>query len=430
MANFSDLNPAFVERLNRFKAALDQAGIGYTMESGYRSPEQQAEIYERSGHGTKFAAAPPWRSYHNYGLAADVLARNAADYPRMWDIAPQYGLTALKAYDKPHFQMGGGNLNQLVNQYRLAGWRPADMPAPAQGAIAYDAPMAQPSRPGTRTPGTTLNSPLDIVLQAESGDRNINNTHQMTSSGQAQGNAQITTGTWNDFAPQAGIDLKQYPTPDSAPRDVQIKVASIIPLNRWASSTVNKVLAAYPGIDTSKTLGSIQSAAINPSGGPGAAAGGPSAVPASTAPGQAPFGSAGNLPGFEANSPGAKMTAEGLKSLGIGGKAAEPPPMPPPMQLQTQATGGPMMLGPGQQNMMGRAVAQQALAQQGFLTQPQLASAFTGAPPQQPIALPGTMTGMPSMPGTTLNSPSQLQMALMQGALSPYDAYGQGQGQA
>jgi hypothetical protein len=101
--------------------------------------------------------------------------------------------------------------------------------------------------------------------------------------------------------------------------------------------------------------------------------------------------------------------------------------MPSPMQLQAQATGGPMMLGPGQQNMMGRTVAQQALAQQGYLTQPQLASAFTGAPPQQPTALPGMMTGMPSMPGTTLNSPSQLQMALMQGVLSPYDAYGQGQ---
>ena len=43
----------------------------------------------------------------------------------------------------------------------------------------------------------------------------------------------------------------------SAPRDVQAKVASAIPLNRWAPTTVNAVLAKYPGIDTSQTLGPI-----------------------------------------------------------------------------------------------------------------------------------------------------------------------------
>ena len=39
------------------------------------------------------------------------------------------------------------------------------------------------------------------------------------------------------------------------------------------------------------------------------------------------------------------------------------------------------------------------------------------------MAPPGAATGMPSMPGTTLNSPSQLQMALMTGAMNPYDLY-------
>jgi hypothetical protein len=38
---------------------------------------------------------------------------------------------------------------------------------------------------------------------------------------------------------------------------------------------------------------------------------------------------------------------------------------------------------------------------------------------------PGGATGIPmtGIAGTTLNSPSQLQMALMTGALSPYDMY-------
>jgi len=342
-------------------------------------------------------------------------------------MAPQYGLAALGKKDMDHFQLAG-DLASDIAQYHLANWRPASMPAPASGAIAYAAPTAQPSRPGTATPGTTLNSPLDIVLQAESGDRNINNTHQTTSSGQAQGNLQITTGTWADFAPKAGIDLKQYPTAESAPRDVQIKVGSLIPLNRWASSTVNAVLAKYPGIDTSKPLGEIQSAALGGSGAPAAA---PGAPPATQTAGT-------TLPGFQPGSQANKMTMAGLQQLAGGGKTGggnEQPQSAPLMQLPpAQAMGGTMMMGPHGQNTFGARAAQQAFAQAGLMTQPSLA-AFGGggvAPPVPSTAqstimpmAPGMATGMPmtGMPGTTLNSPSQLQMALMSGAMSPYDMY-------
>jgi hypothetical protein len=433
VADISDLNPAFLPLLNAYTGALDKAGIGYRVDSGYRTPEQQAEIYARSNQGRNFAAAPPWRSFHNYGLAADVIPNNPADYARMHDLARQAGLydaqqgLGFTNYDPPHIEMPG-SLSNLINQYHLAGWRPAGMPAPASGAIAYTGPTGQPSRPGTTAPGTTLNSsPMDIVLNAESGDRNIPNVHQTTSSGQAQGNAQITTGTWTDFAPKAGVDLKQYPTPMDAPRDVQIKVASVIPLNRWASSTVNAVLAKYPGIDTSQPLGVIQSNAINPSGAPAAAPTAPAAV-AATPP--ASGGLAGSLPGFQAGSPGAKMTAAGLQQLagkgagGTGGDDAPPfrlQPMP-----QAQVMGGPMMMGAGGQNAMGGRIGLQDLAQRGFMTQPTLA-AFGGGGLQSPVpaAMPGGATGMPAtgIAGTTLNSPSQLQMALMTGALSPYDMY-------
>jgi hypothetical protein len=58
--------------------------------------------------------------------------------------------------------------------------------------------------------------------------------------------------------------------------------------------------------------------------------------------------------------------------------------------------------------------------------QPQLASTYgaLGAtkPVVQPI-MPAQATGVPGLPGTTLNSPSQLQMALMTGQISPYDMY-------
>ena len=439
MADFSDLNPVFASRLAQLRDALTKAGVGNSLVSGYRSPEYQGQMY--ANHQAKVAGQPlpypnveapavvaaPWRSFHNYGLAADFNLTNDADYARMATMAPQYGLTGIGPSDKGHIQLAG-DLASDIAQYHLAGWRPASQPAPASGAIAYSAPTGAPSRVATTAPGTTLNSsPLDIVLNAESGDRNIPNVHQTTSSGQAQGNAQITTGTWTDFAPKAGIDLKQYPTPDSAPRDVQIKVASVIPLNRWASSTVNAVLAKYPGIDTSQPLGVIQSNAINPSGGSGTPASAPAAPPATQTAGT-------TLPGFQPGSPANKMTQAGLQQLGGGKPMDEPPPMPLQQAPQAQAMGGAMMMRPGGQKMEPRMAAAQALAQQGFMTQPSV-GAFGGGGLQSPLPstaqstimpmAPGGATGMPmtGIAGTTLNSPSQLQMALMTGALSPYDLY-------
>lgn len=276
MPDLSDFQPDFSTGLGKLENLLNQRGIKWNIVSGYRSPEYQNQMYQnhlakQAGQPLPYpnveapgVVAPPWKSFHNYGIAADFNLPGG-EYQTLQQIAPQAGLSGIGMSDPGHIQLGG-SLADDIAQYHLAGWRPAGAPAPATGAVAY---AGQPSRIATATPGKTLNSsPLDIVLQAESGDRNINNTTQGTSSGQAQGNLQITTGTWNDFAPKAGVDLKKYPTPDSAPRDVQIAVGNTIPLNRWAQSTVNKVLAQYPGIDTSQPLGAIQSAAINPSATP------------------------------------------------------------------------------------------------------------------------------------------------------------------
>jgi hypothetical protein len=54
----------------------------------------------------------------------------------------------------------------------------------------------------------------------------------------------------------------------SAPRAVQAQVASAIPVNQWGPDTVAALKAKYPNVDTSQTLGALQSAALN--GGSGA----------------------------------------------------------------------------------------------------------------------------------------------------------------
>jgi len=88
VADVSDLNPVFAQRLAQFRDALNKAGIANTIASGYRSPEYQQQLYanyqaKQAGQPLPFPtvnqgsiAAPPWRSFHNYGLAADVTTPN------------------------------------------------------------------------------------------------------------------------------------------------------------------------------------------------------------------------------------------------------------------------------------------------------------------------------------------------------------------
>ena len=68
----------------------------------------------------------------------------------------------------------------------------------------------------------------------ERGGSNIANTKQGTSSGQAQGYNQITTGTWKEFG-----GLAYAPTPLQATQDQQNAIAAKIPLKRWAPETLN-----------------------------------------------------------------------------------------------------------------------------------------------------------------------------------------------
>ena len=93
-----------------------------------------------------------------------------------------------------------------------------------------------------------------LVVGSESGGQN--SYGPMTSSGQAEGYYQITTGTWNQFAPQAGIDLQQYPDPMHAPFDVQTRVANIIPMSRWTAGW-QAVRQQYPWATPDMTLGQV-----------------------------------------------------------------------------------------------------------------------------------------------------------------------------
>lgn len=108
---------------------------------------------------------------------------------------------------------------------------------------------------------------FDLVSGDESGGQNVLNTEGSSASGYFQ----ITNGTWQQFAPQAGYSLSDYPTAMSAPASVQQGVASIIPLSRWA--TLGKITqqAADQGytVDPNATLGQNEEA-FEAGGGSGA----------------------------------------------------------------------------------------------------------------------------------------------------------------
>jgi hypothetical protein len=84
---------------------------------------------------------------------------------------------------------------------------------------------------------------LPIISQYESSNSNVPN--QMGPNGTplstASGYYQIINGTWQQFAPQVGVDLNQYPTAMSAPQSVQTQVAGAIynaqGFSPWSSNT-------------------------------------------------------------------------------------------------------------------------------------------------------------------------------------------------
>jgi hypothetical protein len=212
---------------------------------------------------------------------------------------------------------------------------------------AVDAAMDGPQAMGGGMGGGAVPSPggfLGDLQQFESGGQNIPNVTKGTSSGQAQGYDQITTGTWNDFAPRAGIDLSQFPTPMSAPREVQQQVANTIPMGRWANETLQYLKSKGYVIDPTATL--AQNIAANGGNQPPQAV---AAINAATAPrtgpdtvSPLPLGPYGGATAFAADGTPVQTDAHG-NAVAAGPVAANvplPPPRPPGLGI-TPANGDP-----------------------------------------------------------------------------------------
>lgn len=124
------LHPEFRRRLDAFLGKLPASADewNFALFEAFRTPQRQRELYAqgRTRRGPIVTDAPPWRSYHQYGLAADIVLsdghgnwswRDDGSFLQRWnamhEIARAEGLEPL-GNERPHVQMTGVRLDSLL----------------------------------------------------------------------------------------------------------------------------------------------------------------------------------------------------------------------------------------------------------------------------------------------------------------------------
>ena len=237
--NLNGMDPRVLAALKKIQADAAARGIQTNVISGVRSLDDQKQLYANyiagqqgqplpfPSRGAVPLAATPGTSEHEKGLAFDLQATDPSKQAELWSLAPAVGLKTIGSSDPNHFELASGD--------------------------------------ATATPaGVSPSGFLQALQHFESGGRNINNTTQGTSSGQAQGFNQITTGTWDEFGGR-----KYAANPQAATEEQQNAVAMQIPLKRWAPETLAYLEKQGFKLDRNATL--AQNIAAN---GGGSTAGG------------------------------------------------------------------------------------------------------------------------------------------------------------
>jgi peptidoglycan L-alanyl-D-glutamate endopeptidase CwlK len=148
----------------------ESENIPFKLFEGYRSPQRQKYLYNTvrtssSGKKYRVTKAKAWRSYHQYGVAADFVLHingkwswnTSGSAGRMWErlheIGEECGLEPL-SFEKPHMQLKGASIRSLMRgEYPPGGdqsW--ADNIAKAREDIPAGAPPKDPVWGEPRSP--------------------------------------------------------------------------------------------------------------------------------------------------------------------------------------------------------------------------------------------------------------------------------------
>jgi len=111
---YANMNPMLVSGIQAMIAAGRAAGVSISPGSGYRSYEEQAQLYRdyKAGKPGQARAAPPGQSNHNHGLAMDL--RYGSDAARNWALANagKFGLVFPMGDEPWHVQLANGAKTQ------------------------------------------------------------------------------------------------------------------------------------------------------------------------------------------------------------------------------------------------------------------------------------------------------------------------------
>ena len=120
--DLSLLHPTFRASLAAVLAECAAAGLPFAVFEGYRCPARQQWLWGqgRSREGRRVTNALPWDSYHQYGLAADVVLspfgpgswRAGPEWARLHEIGHAHRLEPL-SIEQPHLQLAGLRLVDL-----------------------------------------------------------------------------------------------------------------------------------------------------------------------------------------------------------------------------------------------------------------------------------------------------------------------------
>lgn len=131
MSMLDDLAPFFADKIRDFVIVANQQGLNVDVQCGLRTMEEQAALYNqgRTTPGPIVTNAKPGMSWHNYGVAVDIVFKTA-DGKWTWDVPAsqwhmlaaigktyglQWGGDWVKFPDLPHFELTGG----LTVEYSL-----------------------------------------------------------------------------------------------------------------------------------------------------------------------------------------------------------------------------------------------------------------------------------------------------------------------
>ena len=161
--SFSAMTPEMQSGLwNLLQAADSELGGGLQVYSGYRSPELQAQLYENAlaKYGSEAAArkwvAPPGRSKHNSGQAADLkyngvrIDKLPENHPvRAWlaENVTRFGLSQPMSWEPWQVEAAGARGGPPPNALTQGGGQSQGQPAAQPAPQAPQNALAQQSQP-------------------------------------------------------------------------------------------------------------------------------------------------------------------------------------------------------------------------------------------------------------------------------------------